>query len=136
MTNTNSDDREARQLAKFREQCDRENGSRLDFNPRTIDAVLGGASRGARMLVHVKSFSAFTDGSGAPAVIECTGYTYAFDYLGVIKCNLIGSPVVGSRMASEGAHRRAFDAYKTLVCALLTKSWFSVNSVMYPEAIG
>lgn len=28
----------------------------------------------------------YTDGSGAPCVIECDGQTYAFDFLGKEKC--------------------------------------------------
>lgn len=101
----------------------------ITFMPRTIDEVIGRGS-----CVNVRSFMAYTDGSGAPAVIEVTGYTYAFDFLGETKCNLIGSPNVGSRMASEGAARRARDAYVRLVRSLMTRAWFELNARLYAEA--
>lgn len=101
----------------------------ITFIPRTIDTILGRGS-----CVNVKSFTAYTDGSGAPAVIEVTGYTYAFDFLAETKCNLIGSPTLGSRMASEGAVRRARDAYVKLVRSLLTREWFALNAEMYADA--
>lgn len=101
----------------------------ISFMPRTIDALLGRGS-----CVNVRSFVAYEDGSGAPAVVEVTGYTYAFDYLGGTKCTLIGSPALGSRMASEGACRRARDAYVKLVRSLLTRDWFRLNAEMYPES--
>lgn len=101
------------------------NTTKQTFMPRTIAKCV------ADPRVNVKSFDAFLDGSGAPAEIEVTGYTYAFDFVGRVSCNLIDCPAVTSRMIHASTLRRARAAYETLVASLMSDAWRKLNNDMY-----
>jgi len=81
--------------------------------------------------VVVRSFDRMDDASGAPAVLECDGFVFAFDMLGEMKLRLIGGS--GSRTASKVARDVCAHAYLTLLETRVELAWREKNIRMYDE---
>jgi hypothetical protein len=82
-------------------------------------------SRGETVQVEV-----YQDGSGACALITYGRYTFAFETLGDLKCNLI-RPVSGSRIEHKIALDMCTKAYIKARDAVCDAAWFERNRVMY-----
>jgi hypothetical protein len=79
------------------------------------------------------SLQVYSDGSGAPAVYECSGFRFQFDMLGEVKVNLLNA---GSAYVSRKALKIAREACVTAYCTELSHQsaeWFHANAAMYAE---
>jgi hypothetical protein len=86
------------------------------------------------MRATVKHFLAFPDGSGAEALIECDGFTWAFNFLGSVTSHGVNMPQHGfiARPRFKAAHRIAQAEYERQVAAL-GADWRALNAAMYAE---
>jgi hypothetical protein len=82
-------------------------------------------SKGERVTVQV-----FSDASGAPAVVSYGRYTFAFDTLGAVKCNLV-KPVSGSRIEHKIALNVCTKAYMAARDSVVDAAWLARNAAMY-----
>jgi hypothetical protein len=73
----------------------------------------------------------FTDASGAPAVMRCNGFSWAFDCLGKITCNLIGGS--GSLVGFQVALDKASRAYAMVLADAVNADWIQRNATLYAE---
>lgn len=77
-----------------------------------------------KVAIHV-----YEDASGAPCVLECNGFTFAFDMLGHMTRNLIGHSGIW-----DGRQRALVSctlAYETTLRNVLPFGWEQANESMY-----
>jgi hypothetical protein len=82
--------------------------------------------------VKIVSFEVYPDASGAPAVVSCGAYTFAFDCLGEVKQNSIRQ-VYGMRKESRIAAARCLSAYNRELSARVDAAWRQKNSELYSK---
>lgn len=73
---------------------------------------------------------AFDDASGATALVTYGRYTFAFDTLGEVKCNLV-KPVSGSRIEHKIALDVCTKAYISARDKVCNEDWMRRNREMY-----
>lgn len=83
--------------------------------------------------VVVRSLEVMGDASGAPAVITCDGFAFAFDMLGEVTLRLIGSTSRGTRIQSKIARDLCTHAYVTLLEKQVDATWREANIRMYDD---
>ena len=79
------------------------------------------------------NIAAFTDGSGAPAMVSVRGWTFQLDYLGEVTCSL--ATVSSSRKPPKWAAEWARKAYLAELTAAVTPEWFVANRAMYSAEV-
>jgi hypothetical protein len=89
-------------------------------------------SNAAKSSININGVVFHTDGSGAPATVECAGYVYACDWLNGYRATCI-RPQAGSRRESEIAARRVQAAYAAYVANNAPDGWFTANAKMYAD---
>jgi hypothetical protein len=71
----------------------------------------------------------YTDGSGAPAVVDVSGWKFALDYIAEVRCRLITQS--SSREPPKWAAEHARKLYSEELSRIADPSWFELNKAMY-----
>lgn len=91
--------------------------------------------RAAKASIKISGFQVYSDGSGAPALVQIADYGFACDWInGAVSMTCV-KPAHGSRRESEVAARRARDAYVANVQANTTEDWRALNLAMYADLV-
>ena len=71
----------------------------------------------------------YTDGSGAPSLVTVQGWTYACDFLGGVKCNLVTRS--SSRKPPKWAAEWVRKIYLEELESKASPEWFALNHALY-----
>lgn len=77
-------------------------------------------------MVKVNLVNIYSDGSGAPAVVQCDGYIFACDYLGHVTCNCLTQSRPPNRVINK-----AKSLYYSALCKRAELEWFLQNHKLY-----
>ena len=79
----------------------------------------------------VQNVSLFVDGSGAPSLVRCGGFTFACDMLGEVRVNLVTRTNAWPSKRTVEAVRRAYAAW---LATAVGAAWLEANAKMYAES--
>jgi hypothetical protein len=86
-----------------------------------------------RVTADITHMEIMPDASGAPAVVRYNGYTFAFDFLGELRCRLLG-PLSGARADNKIAREICERTYLGALHTQTDDAWFVRNREWYLEA--
>ena len=84
------------------------------------------------MKVTVKIETVYSDGSGAPAKVVCSGYVFAADFLGAVRLTGLSGRSAPRRVIESA--RRAYQQALNLH-ADMSASWYEANQAMYSDSV-